>query len=342
MKYVPILRYRQEERAALRSLALTAKTMPLIELVKDKPNANMKGNFKEAYERDLDTVEVPFMVDFPVYLPLNASTQDDVRSFLLPLKRDRKRVITRFIELSSVANLVPVLSYDPYTTYAPGSVAKEAAVLRQNFPRLAFRVHIGHFDDLVADLVGTARTNDIAIFDLDKAPHSNPVLQAKYQKMQRLKSRTGCITVLARAALGAEITNVGLSHGQPIAEADNSLLTMFGTYKFDTFGDFAGIKKDLLQKGGSVSPGLIYYYWTDNCYMGYRGNVKALSEFRQHIVPSLVASPLWKALSPQHLASCPGCKYVAEVHSGNQTGANQAIWKRASIMHYIHTMEESL
>ena len=45
IKYVPVLRYRREERKALISVKISKKIMPLLELVSERAAQKKTGNF---------------------------------------------------------------------------------------------------------------------------------------------------------------------------------------------------------------------------------------------------------------------------------------------------------
>ncbi|MDW7674915.1 MAG: hypothetical protein SCK28_10290 [Bacillota bacterium] len=91
-KYVPALRYRQEEKGALNALAqhITSKTLPLIEIVKETPNIRSTKSFEEIYSKELDALQMPFLLDFPMYLPLAKSTIVEVTNFLTAVQADVK------------------------------------------------------------------------------------------------------------------------------------------------------------------------------------------------------------------------------------------------------------
>ncbi|MCX6299978.1 MAG: hypothetical protein NTY72_12900, partial [Bacteroidetes bacterium] len=131
-------------------------------------------------------------------------------------------------------------------------------------------------------------------------------------------------------------------HGEIVYEADNSLLEMFSQQlHFNAFGDFAGIKKDDLTSGGTISPGFILYNPADNLYYGYRGTVKNLAEFETTIVPDVLASPVAAAIlaaNPDYLNDQnEGWNTLLRIQGG-ETGKSQAKFKKISIEHYLHCM----
>lgn len=128
--------------------------------------------------------------------------------------------------------------------------------------------------------------------------------------------------------------------GAIINEANNSLLCEYKSLGFDSFGDYAGIRKDsTISKGGGriPSPGFIYYSWHINSYLGYKGRIPDYKEFLSHIKPNVVKSTYWLKYTKKHHDNCPGCM---ELSKSNSTYAWD--WKRYSIQHYLYTMNENL
>jgi hypothetical protein len=192
------------------------------------------------------------------------------------------------------------------------------------------------------EVSNVVRDNDIILLDIDDDSHTNPVFTPLYQHIERLQHTRNCLTVLIRSAINMDIHNRNLIDDQPIPQADNSLLTAYTNYNFSAFGDFAGIKKDALTEGGTISPGVIYYSWQNNCYIGFRGRTQDITEFTNHIVPSLMASAYLLNYSRHHQHNCPGCMIIRSIAAGGESGDSQAKWKRISSMHYVYTMEEFL
>ncbi|MED0759006.1 hypothetical protein P4S96_17775, partial [Aneurinibacillus thermoaerophilus] len=61
MKYVPVLRYRKEERGALQSVQLSQKIMPLLEIMKEKAGQVRNGNFQSTHLADFTQFQHPFL-----------------------------------------------------------------------------------------------------------------------------------------------------------------------------------------------------------------------------------------------------------------------------------------
>ncbi|MBO8163907.1 MAG: hypothetical protein H0Z34_09365 [Brevibacillus sp.] len=342
MNYVPVLRYRQEEKMALMSVRLSRKIMPLIEIVKEKPRANQKENFQDLYRLEFSKIEIPFMVDFPMYLEIKY-TNSQTRNFLGQIYTNPAKRIEYFYQLVGNPNLIPVVSYNPDFPYDLGALIKsEASNLRKKFNRLAFRVFFNGFNEAIDEIKNLIHQKDILIFDLDTAPHNNNIFSKHYATINQLRKKFNLVTVIVRSALNMDITNVGLVNGQPVTQADNSLLIKYRDYDFDAFGDFAGIKKDLLSEGGTISPGVIYYSGERNCYYGFNSKLKTLESFETVILPSILNSEVWKRLSDEHKKNCPGCRAIENIAQGKESGKHQGKWKRISMMHYLYSMEEFL
>ena len=342
-KYVPVLRYRQEERGALNNTKLTTKTLPLLEILMDKPRSDMTGDFQSIHVAQFNKLDIPVIVDIPLYFPLTGQTKPEIQSFLRPIQANPSLRVDRYSLLKSAKKIIPVSTYDPRSPYIKGSIVSEASLLRaQGFSRIAFRIYNSGFIESLADVAKAIKSDDILIFDLDTAPHTNRIFQNHFSSIQNIKNSKNCHTVIIRSAIPSDVTNVSLVDNQPIAQADNSLRDAYVKLGFDSFGDYAGIKKDTIHDGGTVSPGLIFYSWHKNCYVGYRYTVRKLENFKDHIAPTLVKSKFWSNYGSTHHKNCSGCKMILAILNGTESGKSQGKWKRITIMHYLHTMEEFL
>ncbi|MED0759007.1 hypothetical protein P4S96_17780 [Aneurinibacillus thermoaerophilus] len=280
-------------------------------------------------------------LDFPLYFHVVNSTTASIRDFLRTLKVNPAQRLTYFEQLSSNPNLIPVISYNAEAPYVPNSYVSDENRLRQTFNRLAFRIFENpDFNTVLHDINLVIRPDDILLYDIGAAPHTQPFLQAKYNLLQQTKARKGCRTVIIRSAINPNIIFNRLIDGGVVLDADNSLLNAYSTYGFDAFGDFAGIRKDhSITDGGpeDPSPGFLFYCATNNYFIGYKGRTPDWNEFTNHIQPSVINSQTWRNHGPIHHQNCPGCQRISS-NPGNSAGN----WKRISIQHYLHTMEEVL
>lgn len=341
MKYVPVLRYRREERAALRSVKLTEKTMPLIEIMKERAGLVRSGDFAETHLEDFKAYNYPFMVDFPIYFHVTNSTTKNIRDFLRGLKLKPSDRLTFFEHLITNKFMIPVISYDTESSYIPGTYQNDCIRLRTNFKRLGFRIfETNDFDVVITDIKKVLTNQDILIYDIDDIPHTQDIIKKRYDIINELKSKFGCKSVVIRAAISSNIVLNRLIDDSPISKADNSLLKEYAKYGFDAFGDFAGIRKDTtITDGGpeDPSPGFLFYSWMYNSYIGYKGRFSDWQEFTNHIKPTVMKSTYWNDYSTQHHSQCPGCLSISNIPTN---GAGN--WKRYTIQHYLTTMEEFL
>jgi hypothetical protein len=146
-----------------------------------------------------------------------------------------------------------------------------------------------------------------------------------------------------RSAINTEIQNTKLDHGNVIADADNSLQELFPTLGMNAFGDYAGIKKDDLSSGGTISPGFIFYDPIDNLYYGYKGDIKSLSQFEDRIVPDVLNSPVVANLlqrNPEYLSDQnKGYQMLLSIQNKIESGKSQAKFKRISMEHYLYCIK---
>ena len=256
-RYVPVMRYRTQERGVLQQTVFSDKVLPLIEVVSRSLRA---GGTTTTLDR-ISSLSSKIMVGFPLDLRLTSSTRREVANFLGPLQVNPLRVLPLFSSLSNSPNVIPVVTYNP-ARYAstPTLLSQLAQGLRPTFPQLAFRVFFQGFDQALRELLSLVTADDVLILDIDEAPHTTAVFQPLYAQLIALGADKHCATVLIRSAIPDSLTHVGLVNDAPIPQADNSLLTTYSAYGFSAFGDYAGIKKDLLEDGGTISPGLIYVH----------------------------------------------------------------------------------
>ena len=338
LRYVPVARYRQEEVGALRAVVRSPRVLPLIEIIKRQPRADRTGEFGDAYASRLAALGTPLIIDFPTYVRLTGATNDAVASFLGPVQRDPARRVDLFRALAPVPGLIPTVTYTPRMPYPAGILVELATGLRPMFDTLAFRLFPRQFPEAYEETLRVARAGDIVLLDLEGSHHANPALRPFIAQVLRLP----CRRVIIRAAIDENLRNLDLTDDVPIAEADNSLLSDYDALGFDAFGDFAGIKKDLLRDGGTISPGFIFYSWPTNSYVGYRGRTRALTQFAEHIAPTVLRSQYHRLLSEQHKEECPGCVMIRNIARGQESGAHQGKWKRIAMSHYLYTMGERL
>jgi hypothetical protein len=141
MIYVPVFRYRQEEKATLHGINFSDKTIPLVEIIREKPRANMNGTFSSIYPRDLSLIRAHrLMVDFPSYITLGGRTPFTIRAFLQQFQNDPMLKLAYFNSFRGMNNIIPVLSYNPFAPYIPNILINLENSLREPFPQLAFRL----------------------------------------------------------------------------------------------------------------------------------------------------------------------------------------------------------
>ncbi|MEK4125689.1 hypothetical protein NSS60_01985 [Anoxybacillus sp. FSL W8-0382] len=343
-KYVPVLRYRQEERKAILSTAISNKMLPLIEIVTEKLRSNSRDDIITSFVNDFGQFNTCIMLDFPLYLTLTNQTKSAVRNFINPIKVNPASRVNLFLnqQLLSLSHIIPVVTYDPTVPYQPGQVTHQEQLLRPHYKVLAFRIFPNHLTQITQEMSSVIKDGDIVIFDIDEASHYHPSIRSNYPIVQAINPNVNYKTVLLRSAIPRDLTNVGLANGQIVQEADNSLKTDYVNFGFNAFGDYAGVKKDNLTDGGIISPGYLMYSWNSNCYYGFNGILKQAHTFETMVVPTIINSQVWNEYNNTHKQSCMGCSAIIQISNGTKSGNSQPEWKGFAIGHYLYTMEEFL
>src|SRR5690606_17135514 len=131
--------------------------------------------------------------------------------------------------------------------------------------------------------------------DLDTiAPYPSPAIR---QIITAWRGFTTCPKVVLRSAINTDVQNVALEHNEIVFDADNGLPdTYHSAFTAQSFGDYAGIKKDDLTSGGTISPGFLFYDAINNQFIGFKGEIKNLAEFETTIVPAVIDSEAAQAM----------------------------------------------
>ncbi|MCC6384242.1 MAG: hypothetical protein IT241_03700, partial [Bacteroidia bacterium] len=312
-KYFPVVRARQQEMDVLSKFDFGNAMVPIVEIIKAKDRKNNEADGDEIYTGLFNSITAEkVLVDLPIYLEPSVSTSHEVRKFFLSTTSNltaRIDYIKKFAALQP--KLVPVISVlSPFSDEADTLITQfnELSVL---FPQLAVRIFVNKYDDTLSELKRIIlRDGDLLLYDLDTVNITSPLVLKHKRELDQLYP--GHFKTIIRSAINTDIQNVKLQHGEIIAEADNSLLTFYKMtpqYGFPSFGDYAGVKKDDITSGGTVSPGFIFYNPDENLYYGFRGANKLLSDFETSIVPDVLAMPFvvaWVAINSPYIQNNPG------------------------------------
>jgi len=344
--YMPTFRARQQEMIVLRSFEFGNRIFPLIEIVKEKDRSNNPQTFQEIYNSLIVAVHSEkVFIDLPTYFRDASGMQDDVVAFnRTVLSNLENRIVHYNLFAANNQKVIPVVSTLLLKTGEANTITQQFQALKQNFPSVAIRTFTNTFNSDFEEISALLTADDYLIYDIHEGVGlTSPVIK---KDKTVLASITLPCKIALRSAINTDIQNVRLNHGEIVYEADNSLLEMFNQpLGFNAFGDFAGIKKDDLTSGGTISPGFILYNPVDNLYYGYKGNIKNLAEFETTIVPDVLASPVATAIAAANAAYLndenEGWNTLLRIRDG-ETGKSQAKFKKISIEHYLHCIKTGI
>jgi hypothetical protein len=342
-KYFPCFRARQQEIDVLRNFEFSDSMIPLVEIIKEKDRKNNAEEGEVIYSDLIGDIKAQkVLIDLPIYLELSVSTSKEVQKFVLSIVRDLDKRIEFYSTFSHQSDkVVPIISsLIPYSDEAD-TIEKQFIALSVLFPVIAFRLFINRFEEsLLALSKLTLRATDLIIYDLDTVDITSPLVK-KHQKEISARFPNNPKIVI-RSAINTDIQNIKLDHGAIVPEANNSLYELYSAYGFNAFGDYAGVKKDDITSGGTISPGFIFYNPDDNLYYGFKGKMKSLNEFETTIAPDALNMDFvrnWKASGSAFYTNNPGITKLERINNKLETGKNQAKFKWISMMHYLHTMK---
>ncbi|MDM8176404.1 hypothetical protein QT327_19000 [Olivibacter sp. 47] len=341
---MPTFRARQQENLVLRSFKFDGHMYPMLEIIKEydrKRDSDKQSPFHEIYLDLIETIQSErVFVDLPLYLKERASMKNEVIAFSRSVIASKERR-TKYLQSLGEASpkMIPVISSYLHKTGEIDTLQWQEAHLRPNFPSIAFRVMYNQFNEDWPIINQLATAVDFIILDLDNiAPYPSPSVR---QIMNAWRSFSTCPKIILRSAINTDIQNVGLDHGEVVFDIDNGLID---TYKQpllgQCFGDYAGIKKDDLTSGGAISPGFLFYDAVDNQFVGFKGSVKELSEFKDTIVPAVINSEAAKRMQASGLPYLDdrnwGWQTLLRIQHEGETGKSQAKFKRIAMEHYLH------
>ncbi|OCA71352.1 beta family protein [Chryseobacterium arthrosphaerae] len=339
--YMPTFRYRQQEGLLLSSFDFGENIYPMIEIVKEHDRKNNKKSFQEIHTSFIDSIKAKYVfVDLPNYINPTGAVKREVVEFVFKVI-NKLETKCEYINLLSTRNhkIIPVISSYLAKTGENDTIVRQEELLRPNYKKIAFRININSFHEDYPQVVKIIQPQDYLIIDLDKqSAFKTPPLKPIVEEIKKFNI---CTKILLRSAIN-DIENVKLDHGQPILEADNSQIDtdIMKTFGVNATGDYAGIKKDNMTSGGSISPGFVYFDATENQFYGYKASIKkSLSEFENTIVPHVLASGAtgrMLAANPSFLTEENwGYKTLLRINSEQESGKSQAKFKRISMEHYL-------
>lgn len=348
---MPAFRVRQQEILVLRSFDFENRIYPLLEIIKEFDRSRREESQKTFQEIHIDLIEnikaQKVFVDLPVYIKESGAMKDEVIDFSLRVIGNREVRTDYLRDLAPLADrVIPVISSYLLKTGEPDTLQPQFSDLSRSFESIAFRLFPRSFKIDFAIASELARETDYIILDLDTIIpfHLSPPLKPLVSALQGFSK---CAKVLLRSAINSEIQNVGLDHGNVVFDADNSHIDTFRNFGVDGFGDYAGIKKDELSAGGSISPGFIYYDVTENQYYGFRAKVKnSLAEFENTIVPDVLRSQSTQNMlhsTPVFLTpDNKGYQTLLNISEQKESGKSQAKFKRIAMEHYLYCIREKI
>jgi hypothetical protein len=353
LKYMPVFRSRQQEFIVLKSFDFGTRIFPCLEIIKEvdrlppKPRKNAKLPPKLSKHKSFEDVYIPIIasiksdrifVDLPVHLKPANNMKPETLDFLQRVVGNRSLRTSYLKKLSSLSSkLIPVISSYFGRSGEKGSIKLQAADLRMEFKSLAFRTFGDSFNRDIAQIEEVSEPSDFLILDLEES-EINPEDDDQAAIITRLKNLR-CTIIIHRNPISTLVRNVDLVHKKVITEIDNTILERYEEYGGTCFSDYSGIKKDGIGKGGTISPGFLFYDAVENVFYGYKSDIKKLEEFELTIVPAVINSNAAKNMRTHPLqflnGTNQGWKIIEDISSGGQSGKSPGKFKRIGMEHYL-------
>jgi hypothetical protein len=362
--YIPILRLREQEKGLLTTFDFGEDIVPYIEIFKHQPRKAQeptegelpkpKKEFNEIYLPILESIKSKKMfVDLPVHLRRSKKMKENVIEFLSEVVEDPLKRSAYLNTLSTCKRVIPVISTYSLVKHIPNTILPQESELRKKFSCLAFRTSETTFVSDMAQIESIAQTQDYLFVDLEEFCLSNPDdLDTVQFMLDRLKTFDKCNKVIINSPIHHTTTNSGLEHGMQLEGASNCLIDKFKDFGAHSFADYVGVKKDVVEEGGGISPGLIFYDAIENVFFGYKGRKwqkpekPNLDDLREIIVRDLLTSQMVSNMQGSHLQYLSwdnkGWKMVNDMWDKTEKWRSQAKFKRIAMEHYIHCIKTKI
>lgn len=370
LKYMPILRLRQWELAVLKNFYFGKQMFPCVEIVREKESNDLplkkttqKAKVPAKKTLSFEEYHGPILwkihsekvfVDLPTHMKPEKGMYKDVVKFIKTVTTVRKQKTAYLIKLKNYSQkIIPVISTYSQITGEPNSIKLQEADLRVHFNTLAFRTFPLTFENDLKQIESVAQSQDFLIVDLGDYI-ADPTNDDIIPIVEKLKNFNKCHITIVRSAMDHDLTNVGLEPGVKVFEADNRVLTTYKDLSGNSFGDYAGIKKDKVLEGRGISPGFVIFNPLENEFYGFRGAVdekgkskQQLEDFADIIIPSVMACPiidmmqqsLLPFLGPNNRGWLILEKMYKKIDKGTQSPGK---FKFISMEHYLHCIRTKI
>lgn len=370
LKYIPVFRSKQQEINVLKTFHFDNQIYPYLEIIKELDRIPRRSNsakqvslfskkqsktFESCYRSVIKSINAKkVFIDLPTHLRQSRNMKPESLKFFRTVITKREQRTAYLMKLSDLSKkVIPVISSYQQISGEVDSIYLQAQDLKNTFPALAYRVMVPTYEQDIQEVKKCIRESDYIFIDYE----NDEIDENDWEVLEIKKAIEGINAhkIIHRYQIPDSITMTGLEHNECIETIDNSLPFIYKKLGGDSFSDYVGIKKDNITDGGVQSPGFIFYDAVQNSFFGYRyrygghkkGEIKPnLSEFETTIVPAVLDSnsvARMKVAKQNYLNQKNwGWNILNKIESGKENGKNAAKFKRISMEHYLHCIQQKL
>lgn len=370
LRYVPVFRSKQQEINVLKAFKFNSQIYPYLEIIKEldrvprQSDSNLQislfkkkatKTFESCYSSVIKSINAKkVFIDLPTHLHQTSDMKPESLKFFRTVITKRKKRTAYLMKLKDLSNkIIPVISTYQQISGEVDSIYTQAQELKVHFPSIAFRIMIPTYQQDISEIKKCIRSSDYVFID-----YENDELDENDWEALKIKNAIEDINahkIIHRNQIPDSTTMTGLEHTERIETIDNSLPFIYKKLGGNSFSDYAGIKKDNITNGGVQSPGFIFYDAVNNSFFGYRykngGHKKGqprpdLIEFETTIVPAVLKSQSVVRMKDANQNFLDihnwGWNTLNRIDLGKENGKNAAKFKRISMEHYLHCIQQKL
>lgn len=349
MKYVPLLMSLDAEMKALENQSFSSSVIPLVQIIKDKKLEGGKANVLDDIQSIIEAkANNCFFITVPRNLNLSKKKlKKPVQRFFTEIEKNPSYHISILERFAKYPNVIPVVEVN-LDRYAKGDLLELKASISKFSDKLCYRVNAKRLDIIKDELSEIISEKDYLIYDLDSFNFDKKSIKEEIRFINSLK-KTHRFKSIVIKQIYQDLTFYKFPN-RKITKTDEAYDCIdfdfyddLNEYKFDYFGDWAGIRNNPIYDGGSSYPSYLTLEVNSINHHGFKGKAQDITSYESIVLPTYLSSIHWQELTnSDHKTLCFGCSYINKFRKKTEKINDATKWKCITISHFICAMDQKL